>query len=254
MSAKTPAKPKFRPRKGFDPESTLPVALFRASHPRQALLTAVLVAVGAAVAGRATREVGLVFATVLVGQVLLGWHNDLVDAKRDAAHDRPRKPIAQGKVDSGNVWFTLACGVLLLVPLAVANGVEAGIAYLASVAIGFAANAGLLRRTRYSYLTWMVSFALLPAFVSYGGWGGASTGGGPPTILVTALVALLGVGVHVLTSLRGLVDDNADGIRHLPLRIALKTGAPRLLLLSGVYTGAVSVAIVIAALTVGIVQ
>ena len=43
---------------------------------------------------------------------------------------------------------------------------------------------------------------------------------------------MLGVGVHVLTSLRGLVEDNEAGRRHLPLRLALRVGAPRLLVLT----------------------
>jgi hypothetical protein len=41
---------------------------------------------------------------------------------------------------------------------------------------------------------------------------------------------VLGVCVHFLTTLPDLVDDNRSGVRNLPLRIALRTGAPRLLL------------------------
>ena len=48
------------------------------------------IAVAAALAGRPGREVGLVLATVLVGQAVLGWHNDLVDRapRRAAAAER----------------------------------------------------------------------------------------------------------------------------------------------------------------------
>ena len=60
--------------------------------------------------------------------------------------------------------------------------------------------------------------------------------------------------MHVLRSLPGLVDDNKDGLRTFPLRIALRTGAPRLLLFASVYTAAVSAGILIAALGVGLVQ
>ena len=56
-------------------------------------------------------------ATVLVGQTILGWHNDLVDRNRDARHQTPGKPIAEGKLDPGTAWFALACAVLLVVPL-----------------------------------------------------------------------------------------------------------------------------------------
>ena len=75
------------------------------------------------------------------------------------------------------------------------------------------------------------SFGLLPAFLSYGGLGGGLHGG-PPTLAMTVLAALLGVGVHFLTALPDLVEDNETGVRHLPLRIALRIGAPRLLWIS----------------------
>jgi 4-hydroxybenzoate polyprenyltransferase len=253
MSAKTAGRTLPSQRRGFELKRLLPVALFRASHPRQALLSAAILAAAAAMAGREDKEIGLVFATVLVGQVLLGWHNDVVDADRDRSHDRHNKPVALGHVDRSTMWFSVACALLLLVPLAIANGVEAGSAFLIYVAIGMAGNAGLLRRTKFSYLTWMASFALLPAFLSYGGWAGEG-GGGPPTYLLTALAALLGIGVHLLTSLPGLVDDNKDGIRHFPLNIAVRTGAPKLLVISSIYTLAVSAGILIAGLEVGLVQ
>lgn len=253
MSAKTAAGTRSRARRGFELQRFLPVALIRASHPRQAVVTSAVVAGAAAVAGRPTREVGLVLATVLVGQVVLGWHNDLVDAARDRSHDRTGKPIAQGYVEPGTVWFATACGVLLVVPLSISHGLAAGIAHLALLGVALLTNAGLLRRTRWSYLPWMASFAMWPAFLAYGGWGGD----GPetePTILMTALAALLGIGVHLLTSLPGLVDDNKDGIRHFPLRLALRTGAPRLLVISAVYTAAVTVAILMAGVSDGLVR
>jgi 4-hydroxybenzoate polyprenyltransferase len=253
MSAHTAGRTVSRKRRGFELKRLLPVALFRASHPRQALLTSAVVTVAAALAGREDKEIGLVFATVLVGQVLLGWHNDVVDANRDRSHDRHNKPVAAGHVDKSTVWFAIACAVLLLVPLAISNGVEAGTAFLLYVALGIAGNSGLLRRTRFSYLTWMASFGLLPAFLAYGGWGGDGTNT-PPTILITALAALLGIGVHLLTSLPGLVDDNKDGIRHFPLSVAVRIGAPKLLLVAALYTAAVSAGILVAGLNVGLVQ
>ena len=69
---------------------------------------------------------------------------------------------------------------------------------------------------------------------------------------MTALAALLGVGVHVLRALPGLVPDNQDGRRHLPLRIALRVGAPRLLVLASVLTGLVVVAMLVVGQAVGL--
>ena len=234
-----------------DVRRSVPVSLFRASHPRQAVITAVLLAGAAAVAGRPTREVVLVLATVLVGQAVLGWENDLVDMQRDRRHGRSDKPLAQRVVEPGTVSFALACGILLLIPLAVAHGPEAGIPYLVAVGVGALANAGLLRRTPLSFVPWMVSFGLLPVFLARGGWGGEAADASAEPMMV-ALFALLGVGAHVLLALPGLVDDNKDDFRHLPLTLALKSSAQRMLLFGGAFTAAVGVGILITGLTTGL--
>ena len=229
-----------------------PLLLLRAAHPRQAVLTAGGLAVAGALASRPPRELALVFGTVLVGQAVVGWHNDLTDRKRDAANEVPRKPVAEGLLDPGTVWFVLTCATLLVVPLSVANGVFAGIAYLAAVLVSMLGNL-LFRRGLLSWLTWAVSFALYPAFLSYGGWGGESRGD-PPEITITVLAALLGVCVHFLRALPGLVPDNRDGWRHLPLRVALRTGAPRLLWISIAVTGLVVAALLLEGARVGLTQ
>jgi hypothetical protein len=233
-AAAAPAPRRGRPERRRTLAHTIPVLLLRAAHPRQALITAAGLAVAAALSGRAGREVGLVFATVLVGQAILGWHNDLMDRRRDERRLPSGKPIADGYLDPGTAWFALSCGVLLVVPLAVSNGVTAGCVYLASLGIGLVGNV-VLRRGLFSWLPWAAAFALYPAFLSYGGWGGAATGN-PPEVAMVVLAALLGIGVHVLCALPGLVADHEDGYRHVPLRLALKIGATRLLVLALAWT------------------
>jgi 4-hydroxybenzoate polyprenyltransferase len=251
-SASTPPAPQApaapdRPRRRLLLDSA-PVLLVRAAHPRQALLTAAALAAVAGLDARPGREVGLVALTVLVGQVVLGWHNDLVDRTRDRALDRTGKPLADGRLDPGTAWFAWCCAVLLLVPLAVNNGVLAGGCYLASVAVGLLGNLdnGLVRRGLLSLLPWAVSFALYPAFLSYGGWGGQAEGDPPQPVLI-GLAALIGVGVHFLTALWGLVADDADGWTYLPLRVGRRLGATRLLVVTLVYlAGAVAAFAVVA--------
>jgi 4-hydroxybenzoate polyprenyltransferase len=230
--------------------TSAPVLLLRSAHPRQALLTSLGLAAAALLAGRELREVGLVAATVLVGQAMLGWDNDLVDRARDRKHDLAGKPVAQGLLDPGTVWFTLTCALLLVVPLSVSNGAVAGGAYLAALLIGLVGNR-VGRRTVLSFLPWVLGYALYPAFLAFGGWNGVGSGT-PPTVVMTVLAGLLGLGVHVLRALPGLVPDNQDGWRSLPLRIALRTGAPRLLVLAGVWTALVVAGILIAGQSVGL--
>lgn len=248
-STETPAEP---PVAAGAPAYLVPFLLVRAAHPRQALLTAFGVAAAAALAGRPTREVLVVLATVLVGQTVLGWHNDLVDRERDRRHDLPGKPIAQGRLDPGTVWFALICALLLLVPLSIATGVTAGCLYLASVAIGLVGNL-VLRQGFFSWVPWAASYALYPAYLSYGGWGGEATGSAPEPAIV-ALAALLGIGVHVLRALWGLVPDHADGWTYLPLKLGLRLGAGRLLTVASVYTALVLVGLGFVGSDVGLSQ
>jgi 4-hydroxybenzoate polyprenyltransferase len=231
---------------------TTTAALVRSAHPRLALLTTAGVTLGAVATGREPREIGVVAATVLVGQAVLGWHNDLVDRARDTEHRVPGKPLADGRLEPGTVWFALACGVLLLVPLGVTSGIAAATAYLLAVLVGILGNV-VLRTGALSWLTWAVSYALLPAFLSYGGWGGQFEGD-PPRVAMTVLAAVLGIGVHVLVSLWGLEPDDAAGWRSLPLRLGRRLGSTRLLLLSLLWVAAALTAIVVVGSRGGLAQ
>jgi 4-hydroxybenzoate polyprenyltransferase len=245
-----PARAADAGKRPFRLGETLPWVLVRAAHPKQALLTALGLAVAAGLADRPLREVGLVFVTVLVGQTMLGWDNDLVDRSRDERHGLPGKPIASGLLDPGTAWFSLTCAMLLVVPLALSAGTRAGGAYLIAVLIGLIGNR-VLRGSVLSFLPWVLQFGLYPAYLAYGGWNGTGPDT-PPTVVMTVLAGLLGLGVHFLRALPGLVPDNSDGLRSLPLRVALKTGAPRLLVLSCVFTGAIVVAQLIAGQAIGL--
>jgi 4-hydroxybenzoate polyprenyltransferase len=225
-------------------------ALVVAAHPRQLVVTAAAVALAAFVGGRPMSEVGLVALTVGLGQAILGWHNDIVDRDADRAAGRTGKPLATGVLEPGSVWFAIACATLALVPVAVANGLVAAAAYLVGLGIALVGNL-VLRGGVLSWLPWALSFATYPVFLSYGGLGGQHQGE-PPVVEMVVLAALLGVCVHVLRALPGLVQDNRDGRRHLALRVAVRTGATRLLLLTSVATAAVLVGIAITAGTVGL--
>ncbi len=228
-----------------------PTALLvvRAAHPRQAMVTAVVLAVAAAAAGRPLREVALVLATILVGQSIIGWADDLADRARDERHRRD-KPLVSGALDTGTVWFALTCAVLLVVPLSISHGLVAGLTHLALLAVAVLGDR-LLHATVLSFVPWMGSFALYPAFLAQGGWNGDGVDT-PPTMAMTALAAALGLGVHVLTALPGLVDDHEESERSLPLVLALRTGTPRLLVAASVFTGLVTAAILIAGRTSGL--
>ena len=225
------------------------VLLVQAAHPRQAPATAALLAVAAAAAGRPLQEVALVALTVLVGQSILGWGDDLTDRAADRRQGRA-KALVSDRLDPGTVWFALTCAVLLVVPLSIAHGERAGLAYLASLVVALVGDRFLHARV-LSFLPWLVSFALYPAFLAYGGWNGVGTTT-PPNVVMVVLAAVLGLCVHVLLALPGLVGDHAEDEHSLPLVLALRLGTPRLLLVTSVLAGVVTVAILVAGRTVGL--
>ena len=230
----------------------LTLSLILAGHPLPTAAMTVALTAAAALAGRTGVECALVAATILSGQLTVGWLNDVIDRRRDEQVGRQDKPVAMGWVDPGTVTFALACVVLLVIPLSIANGTAAGIAHLLAVASAWMYNFWF-KKTVFSWVPYAVSFGLLPAFLSYGGLGGGMHGS-PPTIAMTVLAAMLGIGIHFLNTLPDLVEDNETGIRHLPLRIALRIGAPKLLWVSMIWTALTGAGIVIAALTVGVAQ
>lgn len=235
---------------GRSASEIVPLQLLQAAHAKQAIGTALAMGLVAAIAGRPAREAGVVLLTVLVGQTILGWHNDIVDRQRDQAHGLTGKPLAMGRITSETVWYAIIVATLLLVPLAITTGIRAGCLYLAAVAIGMLGNV-LLRTGLFSWWSWAASFALLPAYLSYGGWGGQAVGSAPETSIVV-LAALLGVGIHFTRAVWGLVADHEDGWTYLPLKLGLKLGATRLLALSTLYTALVVIALAVMGARVGL--
>lgn len=235
---------------GRNPAEVVSLQLLQAAHAKQAIGTAIAMGLVAAIAGRPAREAGVVLLTVLVGQTILGWHNDIVDRQRDQSHGLQGKPLAMGRLQPETVWYAIVVATLLLVPLAITTGIRAGCLYLAAVAVGMLGNV-VLRTGLFSWWSWAASYALLPAYLSYGGWGGQAIGSAPETSIVV-LAALLGVGLHFLRAVWGLVADHEDGWTYLPLRLGLKIGATRLLALASLYTAVIVVLLLVTGTRVGL--
>lgn len=182
----------------------------------------------------------------------MGLVNDLLDVDLDRASGSEDKPIAMGVVPSGNASFAVAVLLLVVIPLALQNGTTAGVYLLATLLVGYVHNRWL-HRTWLSWVGWAATFALLAAFVTWSGWDRGADGSAPLTWFV-ALSAALGVCVHFLTSLPDLVKDNTSRVRHLPLRVALHTGATKLLVISGVVTLLVLATLVVQIVSVGTIR
>lgn len=184
-----------------------------ACHPVPAAAVTLLTTALAASAGQDARTCLLIAATVLAGQLSVGWCNDAVDAVRDRAVGRHDKPVASGAVGAPAVRAASLVALALTVPLSLACGALAGSVHLVAVAAAWAYNLGV-KATALSWLPYAVAFAALPAFVALG------LPGSPwPAWWAVAAGALLGVGAHLGNVLPDIAADLETGVRGWPQRL-----------------------------------
>jgi 4-hydroxybenzoate polyprenyltransferase len=184
-------------------------ALARSCHPGPTALVTLLgagLAVGRRLPpGRATTYV----LAVLTGQLSIGWSNDAVDARRDAATGRADKPAARGEVTPPALWA--AAGAAAAVSTVASLRLGRGAVHLVLPAAGWSYNLGL-KGSPASALAYVTGFAALPASAWLAG------GERPPWWAPTG-AALLAVAAHVANVLPDLQDDLATGVRGLPQRL-----------------------------------
>ena len=187
--------------------------LLGSCHPGPTVAVTALVTLLAWASGRDAPGSALVAATVLTGQLAIGWSNDLLDRERDAAVGRRDKPLVTGAVSPGLVRAAAVAALVCCAPLSLANGLVSGLAHLGAVGWGLAYDAGL-KSGVWSGVPYAASFGLQVVFVSYGG-----PNGGPPSPYVVLAAALLAVGAHLTNAAPDLHDDEATGVRGLPHRL-----------------------------------
>ena len=143
---------------------------------------------------------------MFVAQLIMGLVNDLLDVDADRMGGAKNKPIAEGIIPPGNASFAIAVLLLLVIPLSLQNGTEAGVYLLATLVVGYVHNRWL-HRTALSWVGWSATFALLTSSSP------TAAGAARPTArhrspAFVVLCAALGFCVHFLTSLPDLVVDN----------------------------------------------
>jgi 4-hydroxybenzoate polyprenyltransferase len=193
-------------------------ALVIATHAAPTATVTVVMTAFAVSVGRGVGGSVLVAATVLSGQLSVGWSNDYLDRFRDDVVGRTDKPILSGAIAAETVWLAAIVALLVCVPLSLANGWRAGLVHLAGVAAAWAYNLGI-KATWLSPLPYAIGFGALPSFVVLGLPGRP----GPPLWLVAG-GALLGLGAHFANVLPDLADDVATGVVGLPHRLG-RTGS-----------------------------
>ena len=189
------------------------IGLIRASHPEPAAAVTIGAAALAAITGRSAPGVAAVALAVLASQLAVGWHNDWLDADRDAATGRRDKPIAAGTISRRTVGWGAGVAAAVTLPLALLSGAVAAVVATVALVAALAYN-WPLKFTPVSVLPYAVSFGALPAFVVLGLPGAPAL----PWWLVAA-GATLGAGAHFANVLPDLQDDARTGVRGLPHRI-----------------------------------
>jgi len=155
----------------------------------------------------------LIAFTVFLGQLIIGWSNDIYDYSDDLKHNRISKPLVAGSIS----LHQLRRATFILLPLAIiANligplGVKGGSVYLLGVGCGIAYNF-YFKFSPLSPLPYAVACAALPASIFY------ATNRTPP-LWVLAVGAMLGVAFHFVNVLKDLKQDIESSIGGLPQRI-----------------------------------
>ena len=157
--------------------------------------------------------------TVFLGQLIIGWSNDLYDYDDDLKHNRTNKPLVAGTITPENLRRT----TFIFIPIAViANligplGLKGGSVYLLGVGCGIAYNF-YFKFSPLSPLPYAIALAALPASVYY------SVDRTPP-LWVLAGGSLLGVGFHFLNVLKDIEKDQSSSINGLPQIVGKKASA-----------------------------
>ena len=163
--------------------------------------------------------------TVFLGQLIIGWSNDLYDYSDDVKHNRTNKPLVAGTISVRQ----LRLATFILLPLAViANlmgplGLKGGSVYLLGVGCGIAYNF-YFKFSPLSPLPYAVACAALPASIFY------AVDRTPP-LWVLAVGAMLGVAFHFANVIKDLPQDIASSIGGLPQRLGKKISVATALVL-----------------------
>lgn len=155
----------------------------------------------------------LIAFTVYLGQLIIGWSNDVFDYADDLKHNRINKPLVAGTISMRQ----LRMATFILLPVAlVANligplGIRGGGVYLLGVGCGIAYNF-YFKFSILSPLPYAVACVALPASIFL------ATNRRAP-VWVLAVGSMLGVAFHFANVLKDLSQDRESSIGGLPQRL-----------------------------------
>lgn len=154
----------------------------------------------------------LLLLGMLGGQLAIGALNEYQDRALDAL-SKPRRPIPSGLVTPGTALALVGLGLLLML----VAGAMLGLASLSLLVLG--TGAGLiydlwLKRTRWSWLPYLIALPLLPVWV----WVSLARFE-PRLLLIYPLGAPMVLAIHLAQSLPDAESDQRAGVRSMITRL-----------------------------------
>ena len=153
---------------------------------------------------------------VALGQLVVGWSNDLYDYADDLSHQRINKPLVKGTITRE---LLMRC-LIIMVPLSfLANllgplGINGGLVYMFGIACGVAYNL-YFKFNIFSPLPYALAFAALPSSI-------VIAQEQTPPVWMWLGGALFGVAAHFVNVLKDIDEDQISGIGGLPQRLGMR--------------------------------
>ena len=150
---------------------------------------------------------------VFLGQLIVGWSNDLYDYQDDLSHQRIKKPLVVKGIsfDELRKWTFWTIPAAFFANLFGPLGIKGGLVYMLGIACGVGYNF-YFKFTALSPLPYAVAFAALPSCI-------AISKEITPPLWMWLGGAIFGVAAHFINVLKDMKKDQQSGIRGLPQRL-----------------------------------
>lgn len=150
---------------------------------------------------------------VFLGQLIVGWSNDLYDYQDDLSHQRMKKPLVAAAIsfDELRKWTFWMIPTAFFANLLGPLSIKGGLVYMLGIACGVGYNF-YFKFTALSPLPYAVAFAALPSCI-------AISKEITPPLWMWLGGAIFGVAAHFINVLKDMKKDQQSGIRGLPQRL-----------------------------------
>ena len=155
----------------------------------------------------------IIAITVALGQLVVGWSNDLYDYKDDLAHGRTKKPLVSGLITPQYLtkWLRFMVPFSFIANLLGPLGVKGGLVYMFGIAWGVAYNF-YFKFSALSPLPYAIAFAALPSSIAI------SKEITPPLWMLLG-GSIFGMAAHFINVIKDMEEDQKSGIQGLPQRL-----------------------------------